>query len=128
MFDRPHILIAEDDELVSELLKEVAMKEGFKVSIAVTGNEAFSLIATNQELYSCVFLDLSLPGMHGKDIIKNLTKLNSRTKIIVYSGFIDEQIYEELKRFKIVVSCQMKPISYTVLRSIFVTILENGEL
>ena len=93
MFTQPHALIVEDEPMVSDLLKEIGIEEGFRISIAVTGNEAFSMIAANNELYDCVFLDLGLPGMQGEEVIQHLARLNSKAKIIICSASID---YEEL--------------------------------
>jgi DNA-binding response OmpR family regulator len=42
---KKHILIVEDDELVQALLGAYIEKEGFKVSLAITGKEMLSIFA-----------------------------------------------------------------------------------
>lgn len=123
-----HVLIVEDEPQIVDLIKQVAADEGFRVSVAVTGNEAFSLIAANQELYDCVVMDLALPGMNGDEVIEHLARLQARARIVVYSGYIDKDVYAKLNQFEMVVSCHEKPVRINVLRSVFRTISEKGEL
>lgn len=123
-----HILIVEDDEDVSNLMMYVAKEEGFIVSLAVTGPEAFSLIAANRELYDCAILDLGLPGMNGEDVIEHLDRLGCETQIIVYSASVNSEIYQRLQRFDTVVSCHNKPVSIAIVRSILQSIRDRGEL
>lgn len=120
-----NILIAEDEKFISSVIKEIAEREGFNVSVVSTGNEAFTLIAANRDLYDCVILDLKLPGMNGECIIEHLDKLGSDTKIIVYSGLLDPETYARLNRFDMVISCHQKPTSMSIFESIFKTINEN---
>jgi len=123
---KKNILIAEDESLIASIIKEIAEDEGFNVSIVSTGNEAFTLIAANRELYDCVILDLKLPGMNGEEVVKHLDTLGSDTKIVIYSGLLDSDIYARLNRFDMVISCHQKPTNISIFRSIFRTITENG--
>jgi DNA-binding response OmpR family regulator len=125
---RKHVLVVEDEPNLASLMKEIAEDEGFTVSIAVNGNEAFSMIAANRELYSCVILDLKLPGMDGEKIVSHLETLGSDTKIIVYSGVMDSEIFARLSKFETVVSCHKKPVSNDIIKSILANISMRGDI
>ncbi len=66
------ILVIEDDDDIQELMKHHLSKEGYRVSLAATGEEGASKVA--KEPYDCVLLDLMLPGMDGLDVCKLMKK------------------------------------------------------
>src|SRR5512133_520224 len=66
------ILVIEDDDDIQELMKHHLSKEGYRVSLADTGEEGASKVT--KEPYDCVLLDLMLHGMDGLDVCKLMKK------------------------------------------------------
>ena len=66
------ILIAEDDEFLSSLLKNRLQRENFSVQIARTGTEAFEALRSFKP--DLVFLDVILPGKLGFEILEDAKK------------------------------------------------------
>jgi DNA-binding NarL/FixJ family response regulator len=93
------ILIADDHAVVREGLKRLLKKltEIKQVEEANNGLEALQKIETNQ--YDFVILDISLPGMSGLEILKNLQNQNNPTRILVLSMHPEEQF--AIKAFKL---------------------------
>jgi DNA-binding NarL/FixJ family response regulator len=93
------ILIADDHAVVREGLKRMMRKlpEIKQVEEANNGLEALQKIETNQ--YDFVILDISLPGMSGLEILKNLNNQNNPTRILVLSMHPEEQF--AIKAFKL---------------------------
>ena len=60
---KEHILVVEDDEDVLELLRYNLTKEGFRVTVVTSGEEA--LLSTKAQTFDLVLLDLILPGIDG---------------------------------------------------------------
>ena len=60
-----HILIIEDEPDIAESLRYNFEREGFKVSIAESGEKGLRLALDKQLPPSLVILDLMLPGMSG---------------------------------------------------------------
>jgi two-component system phosphate regulon response regulator PhoB len=79
-----NILVIEDDEDIQLLLKHNLSKEGYNVSVADDGEEGLELL--QQESFSCVLLDLMLPGIDGLEVcrsIKNNPSIQSIAVIMV---------------------------------------------
>ncbi len=66
----PHILIAEDDQFLRDLLDAHVHAAGLPVAVVTSGADVLPYIATHP--VSLLLLDLSLPGMDGMSILKAL--------------------------------------------------------
>ena len=78
-----HILVVEDDQLVSEFVSEGFTAEGHAVSVADTGENAMELLDLYK--FDLIILDLVLPGMGGLDICKTIRRRGDAIPIIVLS-------------------------------------------
>ena len=65
-----NIIIVEDDEDIADSIRYNLEREGFRVRVAVTGEEALNLILGGPP--SLIILDLNLPGMNGFEICRRL--------------------------------------------------------
>lgn len=73
------ILIADDDELLRNLVKEVLEEEGFLVYEASNGEEALDIFWENSDI-SLAILDIMMPKMDGLEV---LDEIRERTDIPV---------------------------------------------
>jgi two-component system phosphate regulon response regulator PhoB len=73
---RENILIVDDEEDVLELVRYNLDKEGYKVEMATSGEEA--LAKAKAKLPNLIVLDLMLPGIDGLSVCKKL-KSDSKT-------------------------------------------------
>ena len=85
------IVLAEDNSVLSLLLKFRLEKEGYKLLIAKDGKEALELIEEfNPEL---ILTDIMMPYVSGLEVISHVrNKLNSKAPIIVFSSAGQEEI------------------------------------
>jgi two-component system sensor histidine kinase/response regulator len=60
---RPHVLVAEDDEVNQFAATQVLRKLGYEVEIATNGREAIEM--TSQRDYAIVFMDCQMPEIDG---------------------------------------------------------------
>lgn len=81
------ILIIEDDSDISNLLRRIAEKDGYKTTQAFSGTEG--LLYLKQGEWDLVLLDLMLPGMCGENILSEIRK-ESYMPIIVISAKTDK--------------------------------------
>lgn len=77
------ILIIEDDENISQLLKEALEKAGYCCTQAFSGSEA-KLVLGLQD-YDCILLDLMLPGIPGEEVLLEIRK-KGKTPVIVLTA------------------------------------------
>ncbi len=79
MDDKKNILIIEDDKFLLKLYSDKLKREGFEVSMAISGEEGLGKVV--QEKPDLVLLDIILPQKNGFDILSEI-KLNKETKHI----------------------------------------------
>lgn len=80
------ILIIDDSALSRRLLRRIVESAGHQVSEAADGVAA--LESYFLERPDLVFLDLTMPGMHGLDVLEQLRKLDPAARVIVASADI----------------------------------------
>jgi CheY-like chemotaxis protein len=75
----PRILLVEDNELNRDMLSRRLMRRGYQVDLAADGKEGLQMAeAITPDL---ILLDLSLPGMDGWEVLRQL-KQHSQMKNI----------------------------------------------
>lgn len=79
------ILIAEDEELLRQSLAELLQQEGYQVSEAANGREAFELAI--KQPFDLVITDIRMPEMDGMTLLGRLQELASQTPVIVVTAF-----------------------------------------
>jgi DNA-binding response OmpR family regulator len=75
------ILIIEDDEDIAESLEYNLKREGFKTTVAESGEKGFRLALDEATAPSLIVLDLMLPGMNGMEVCQKLRKDPATEKI-----------------------------------------------
>lgn len=85
------ILIADDHAIVREGLKQYVktLDEVDLIDEAVDGNEAWTKIKDGE--YDLVILDVSMPGMSGLDVLRNIKERNLQTRVLILSVHPQEQ-------------------------------------
>jgi len=70
--DKPkrHILVADDDEVLCDLLQVLLANEGFSVAVARDGDEV--LMAVGLRKPDLIVLDIMIPGLSGFDLLRTL--------------------------------------------------------
>jgi len=99
MPDRLYILHVEDDADDAELLQDAFKDNGISVCIEVvtTGDKVMPLLTQGTRLPDVIVMDLNLPKIHGKDVLKAL-KANEKLKsipvvILTTSSSADDKAY-----------------------------------
>lgn len=77
------ILIVEDDESVSEMMKNYLVKEGYEVLTAFDGEEGIAKF--NNGSFDLMILDIMMPKLNGIELMK-LVRENSPIPILIVSA------------------------------------------
>jgi PAS domain S-box-containing protein len=100
---RGNILVMDDEEMITDMLYNGLSEVGYKVEIAAEGTEAiekYSKAKNSGEQFDAVILDLTIPGgMGGKETIKELLKIDPNVKAIVSSGYANNAVMANFKRY-----------------------------
>jgi len=84
------VLIVEDEERISRIVKSYLQHEGFAVSVAPTGKEALQFMKKG---YDLIILDLMLPDMEGETLCGTIRQSSDVPIIILTAkGTEDERV------------------------------------
>jgi CheY-like chemotaxis protein len=84
MPEAKRILIAEDEQSISLVLKNKLARLGYDVLVATNGEDALKMIALRMP--DLVLLDLIMPVMDGFQVLEKLQSEGKLLKIIVFSN------------------------------------------
>lgn len=79
------ILVVEDDDIYRERLMRAFRERGLEVFGASNGESAVTLAAA--ESPDLVLVDLKMPKKSGLEVLKEVRKLDSSTKVVVLTGY-----------------------------------------
>lgn len=91
-----YILIVEDDNDISHMLKELLQQNGYEAAQAFSGTEALFYI--EKEPPAAMILDLMLPGMDGEELLDKIKKENPEIAVIISSAKDETQTRISLLR------------------------------
>lgn len=82
------ILLVEDDLALSKVVESIIKKNNYTVDVVHDGKEAFDMLSLGDELniYDGVVLDLMLPGMDGKTLLKKLRAQGNNVPVLILSA------------------------------------------
>lgn len=83
--NREKILIVDDEEILTDLLKEIAAEEGFTSESATDGLECLEKFRDGN-FYDIVLLDIHMPKLGGIETLRRLKKLYPDISIIIVTA------------------------------------------
>lgn len=87
------ILVVDDEEMVRRMIQISLENGGFAVRLAATGQEAIAILTDQSENpIALVLLDLSMPGMTGKQTMEQMKTLGVRIPVLICSGYSDDEV------------------------------------
>ena len=86
------ILLVEDEEAVRTLSDRVLSKLGYSVLPAQSGADALRVAERHRGPIDLVLTDVVMPGLSGRDLVRQLAAVRPGTKVLYISGYSDEAI------------------------------------
>ena len=81
------ILIAEDEEILRNMVSETLTKEGYRIYTAEDGDQAINIYKDKWPKIDLVLLDLVMPKVSGVDAFTEMKSINPDVKVIVTTGY-----------------------------------------
>ncbi len=106
------ILIIEDQEDLAALYEATLKKAGYQVRIAYTGEEGIGEFQANGA--DALLLDMTLPEMHGSQVLREIRALDTSVPVIVITGEENDQLREQCERLG-VHDYLAKPVDYDLM-------------
>jgi two-component system cell cycle sensor histidine kinase/response regulator CckA len=89
------VLLAEDNDNVRDLLKEVLKQSGYNVIEAVDGKDAVDKFVSNKDRIQLLILDIIMPQKNGKEAFEEISAIRPGIKTIFMSGYTADIIKDK---------------------------------
>ena len=89
------ILLVEDEESVRQLVRDTLSAKGYKVLEAENGEAGFAAAASHQGKLDLVITDVVMPGMGGREMVKQLIETRPGIKVLYLSGYTEDAIISD---------------------------------
>lgn len=86
------VLLAEDEEMVRRVAREVLEMQGYNVLEASDVEEALAISATHEGAIHILLTDVVMPGMSGRELSGRILQTRPQMKILYMSGYTDDAI------------------------------------
>jgi two-component system cell cycle sensor histidine kinase/response regulator CckA len=120
-----YILVIDDEEILRVLSQSILKECGYKVMVAEDGYKGVDLYRKHNDEIDLVILDMSMPGISGKETFIELKQINPEVKILLASGFIKDDRIQDLLNLGLEDFIQ-KPFDFIELSEKVDTILRKG--
>jgi PAS domain S-box-containing protein len=89
------VLLVEDEESVRQLVRETLAAKGYRVIEAQNGESGVAAAARHNGKIDLVITDVVMPGMGGRELVKQLAQTRPETKVLYLSGYTEDAIVSE---------------------------------
>jgi two-component system cell cycle sensor histidine kinase/response regulator CckA len=81
------ILVVDDERVVRRALQRILERDGHVVAVAEGGREALEIFGQRWRDLSLVILDVMMPDVDGREVLRRMREVNPAVRAILSSGF-----------------------------------------
>jgi two-component system, cell cycle sensor histidine kinase and response regulator CckA len=89
------ILLVEDEESVRQLVRDTLTAKGYKVIEGENGEAGMAAAIQHKGKIDLVITDVVMPGMGGREMVKQLAASHPATKVLYLSGYTEDAIISD---------------------------------
>jgi PAS domain S-box-containing protein len=89
------VLLVEDEESVRHLVRDTLAARGYRVVEAENGEAGITAAGLHKGAIHLVITDVVMPGMGGRELIKQLAQSRPEAKVLYLSGYTEDAIISE---------------------------------
>jgi CheY-like chemotaxis protein len=105
------VLVVDDEQTVRSVAKLCLERAGFEVMLAESGFAAIDVLRGEKGAdVVLMLLDMSMPGMNGKDVMAKVRQAGIEIPVLICSGYSDAEVSREFSGLDIAGFIQ-KPFS-----------------
>ena len=91
-----NILIVDDEPEVAEVLAKSLSRQGHRTSTVNSGQDALAKLEDSS--IDAVFLDVSMPGMNGLEVLAEVKRRRPALAVVVITGHATEHEIDEVRK------------------------------
>ncbi len=92
------VLLAEDEEPVRSVTGQMLRDLGLEVLEASDGLEALELYRKNRAELDLVLLDLTMPGLDGGEVLREIRRIDPEARVVISSGYSEDDLVRRFDR------------------------------
>jgi CheY-like chemotaxis protein len=81
------ILFVDDEELLSEMTRDLLEDIGYRVTAKINGRDALEAFLSDPGRFDLVITDYTMPGMNGMELAKEIIRVRPDMPIILCTGY-----------------------------------------
>jgi DNA-binding response OmpR family regulator len=89
------VLLVEDEQSVRQLVRETLAARGYHVLEGENGETGLAAAADHKGKIDLVITDVVMPGIGGRELIRQLLELRPGIKVLYLSGYTEDAITSE---------------------------------
>lgn len=124
--DKKRILIAEDNQVMADVVRFNLERAGYEVTLACNGEEAWEILQDDQ--FDLLVTDFQMPQLNGDELCRRIKEHGNRSQmqIIMCSAKGFELNVEQLQKELNIVHLIFKPFSPVQLKQIVAEVLKQS--
>ncbi|MGD9824620.1 response regulator, partial [Desulfobacter sp.] len=79
-------LLVDDEEQIVNMEKNFLQRIGYDTTACTSSGQALEILKTNPNRFDLVISDLTMPGLTGDDLARELKKINPDIPVIICTG------------------------------------------
>jgi PAS domain S-box-containing protein len=83
------VLVIDDEKIVRDVFASILKRSGYRVFTACDGQSGVTLYSKNHDEIALVIVDMMMPGLDGRAVIRLLRKVNAEVRTLVVSGMLE---------------------------------------
>jgi len=89
------VLLVEDEESVRQLVRDTLDAKGYRVLEADSGEAGLAAAARHEGKIELVITDVVMPGIGGRELVRQLAQSRPATKVLYLSGYTEDAIVSD---------------------------------
>jgi len=108
------VLVAEDEEDLASLYKQILEQRGHYVTLTKDGQECIDVFKEDQG-FDVVVLDYQMPNKNGLETAKDILSLKPKQRIVFASAYVVNILEEAVQHLKMATELLQKPFNINTL-------------